>query len=81
MAWQKKIKTAMHSQGMSQKELAEKSGIPEASVSYLLRPDSSRRMDVVYRFAKALGVAPEDLLSDKQMAWPEKVKHLMRKRA
>lgn len=80
MTWQKKVKTAMQNQGMSQKQLAKASGISEASVSYFLRPDSSRRMDVVYRFAKALGVAPEDLLSDKQMAWPEKVKHLMRKR-
>lgn len=57
-------KRLMEEKNMSQKELSDKSGITEASVSRYLSGKRTPRFDVVINFAKALGVKPGDLLPE-----------------
>ncbi|MCC8192470.1 MAG: helix-turn-helix domain-containing protein [Ruminococcus sp.] len=64
MAWQDKVKQLMASQNMTQKQLSQKSGITEASVSRYLRGDRTARMDIIVNFAKALGCTTEYLIDD-----------------
>lgn len=62
----KETKRLMDERGMSQKDLAEKSGITEPSVSRYLAGKRTPRFDVVINFAKALGVKPGDLLPESE---------------
>lgn len=64
MTWQEKIKELMANQKMNQKQLSQKSGITEASVSRYLKGDRKARMDIIINFAKALGVTTEYLLEE-----------------
>ncbi len=64
MTWQEKVKELMANQNMNQKQLSQKSGITEASVSRYLRGDRTARMDIIINFAKALGVTTEYLLEE-----------------
>lgn len=66
MTWQDKVKKLMVSQNMTQKQLSQKSGITEASVSRYLRGDRAARMDIIINFAKALGCTTEYLLEDEE---------------
>lgn len=61
-------KRLMEERGMSQKDLSEKSGITEASVSRYLAGKRTPRFDVVINFAKALGVKPGDLLPESEVS-------------
>lgn len=61
-------KRLMEERGMSQKDLSEKSGITEASVSRYLAGKRTPRFDVVINFAKALGVKPGDLLPESEQS-------------
>lgn len=64
MSWQEKVIQLMKSQNINQKQLSQKSGITEASVSRYLHGDRAARMDIIINFAKALGVTPDYLLED-----------------
>ncbi len=64
MTWQEKVKMVMKNQDMNQKQLSEKSGIAEASISRYLRGERNVRMDVIVNIAKALGVAVDYLLCE-----------------
>ena len=57
-----KIKELMNAAGLSQKELAKKANITEASMSKYLSGDRTPRIDVVVKLANALGVSVNDLL-------------------
>lgn len=57
-----KIKELMIAAGLSQKELAEKASITEASMSKYLSGGRTPRIDVVVKLANALGVSVNDLL-------------------
>ena len=47
-----KVKELMESQNMTQKELSEKSGITEASISRYLNGERTPRIDIIINFAK-----------------------------
>lgn len=64
MTWQEKVKQLMKDQNLNQKQLSQKSGITEASVSRYLKGDRTARMDIIINFAKALGVTTEYLLCE-----------------
>lgn len=64
MKWNDKVLNLMKEQGLSQKQLAQKSGIAESSVSRYLKSNKRPRLDIVINFAKILGVKPEYLLDD-----------------
>ncbi len=64
MTWQEKVKELMANQNMNQKQLSQKSGITEASVSRYLKGDRTARMDIIINFAKALGVTTEYFLEE-----------------
>ena len=64
MSWQVKVKELMTNQNMNQKQLSQRSGITEASVSRYLKGDRTARLDIIINFAKALGVTTEYLLED-----------------
>lgn len=67
MKWNDKVLRLMKEKGLSQKELAQKSGIAESSVSRYLKADKRPRLDIVVNFAKILEVKPEYLLDDSDM--------------
>lgn len=64
MAWRTKVVEIMKTQGMTQKQLAQKSGITESSLSRYLHQDKRPRIDVVVNIAKALRVETEYLLDE-----------------
>lgn len=67
MKWNDKVLNLMHEKGLSQKQLAQKCGIAESSVSRYLKADKRPRLDVVINFAKVLEIKPEFLLDDNDM--------------
>ena len=54
MTWQKKVKQLMQNQSINQKQLSQRSGITEASVSRYLKGERTARIDIIVNFAKAL---------------------------
>ena len=64
MKWHEKVITMMKQRGISQKELAEKSGIAESSLSRYLHSEKRPRMDIVINIAKALEIETQYLLED-----------------
>lgn len=64
MKWNDKVLKLMKEKGITQKELAKKSGIAESSVSRYLKADKRPRLDIVINFANVLEVKPEYLLDD-----------------
>lgn len=59
-----KVKELMESQNMTQKELSEKSGITEASISRYLNGERTPRIDIIINFAKVFKVDVDFLISD-----------------
>ena len=64
MTWQEKVKQLMQDQNINQKQLSQRSGITEASVSRYLKSERTARIDIIVNFAKALNVTTEYLLND-----------------
>lgn len=64
MEWRNKVIKLMEIKKMNQKELSEKSGITEASISRYLNGERTPRTDIIINFAKALEVNVEYLLED-----------------
>lgn len=60
-----KIKMLMKAQNLTQKELALKANITEASMSKYISGDRTPRLDVVVKIAKALDVSVDDLAETK----------------
>lgn len=67
MKWNEKVLKLMKEKDLSQKQLAQKCGIAESSVSRYLKAEKRPRLDIVINFAKTLEVMPEYLLDDKDM--------------
>ncbi len=57
-------KKLMVERKLNQKQLSQRSGITEASVSRYLKGERVARMDIIINFAKVLGVKVEYLLED-----------------
>ena len=64
MTWQEKVKQLMQDQNINQKQLSQRSGITEASVSRYLKNERTARIDIIVNFAKALNVSTEYLLNE-----------------
>ena len=62
--FKEKVKELMKSQNMTQKELADRSGITEASISRYLNGDRTPRIDIIINFAKVFKVDVDFLISD-----------------
>ena len=67
MTWQEKVKQLMQNQSINQKQLSQRSGITEASVSRYLKGERTARIDIIVNFAKALNVSTEYLLSEDEV--------------
>lgn len=68
MNFSKKVRNLMKSNGLSQKELAAKANITEASMSKYLSCERTPRIDVVVNLASALGTTTDYLLGSKTPA-------------
>lgn len=61
-----KIKTLLKRQEMTQRELAEKAGTTEVSVSRYLRGQRTPRLITLAAIAQVLGVSIDDLLTERR---------------
>lgn len=61
-----KLKTLLKRQEMTQRELAEKAGTTEVSVSRYLRGQRTPRLLTLAAIAQVLGVSIDDLLTERQ---------------
>ena len=61
-----KIKTLLKRQGMTQRELAEKAGTTEVSISRYMKRQRTPRLSALESIAQALGTNIDDLLTEKQ---------------
>ena len=61
-----KIKTLLKSQEITQRELAEKAGTTEVSVSRYLRGQRTPRLLTLAAIAQVLGVSIDDLLTERR---------------
>lgn len=61
-----KIKTLLKRQGMTQRELAEKAGTTEVSISRYLKGQRIPRLLTLEAIAQALGANIDDLLTERQ---------------
>ncbi len=57
-----RIKMLMNEQKLTQKELAKRAGITEASMSKYLSGERTPRIDVIVNLANALGVTTDELI-------------------
>lgn len=64
MKWNEKVLQLMKQKGITQKDLSQRSGIAESSISRYLHSETLPRFDVVINFAKALDVETEYLLEE-----------------
>lgn len=64
MKWNEKVIDLMKRNGVSQKQLSEKSGIAESSLSRYLHSEQRPRMDIVINIAKALEIETQYLLDE-----------------
>jgi len=62
MSLEERIKQLMEEQKISQKELAEKTGLTEASVSKYVNGKREPRIDVILKLAKVFNVSTDYLL-------------------
>lgn len=61
-----KLKTLLKRQEMTQRELAEKAGTTEVSVSRYLRAQHTPRLLTLAAIAQVLGVSIDDLLTERR---------------
>ena len=64
MKFEEKLKSIMQQQGLTQKELATRSGITEASMSKYLNGERTPRIDVIINLSRALEVTTDELLGE-----------------
>ena len=64
MLWNERVKELMKDKNINQKQLAEQSGITEASVSRYLNGERTPRIDIVSNFARVFGISVDDILSN-----------------
>lgn len=64
MTFEEKLKSIMQKQGLTQKELAIRSGITEASMSKYLNGERTPRIDVIINLSRALEVTTDELLGE-----------------
>lgn len=62
MKFEERLRMIMIEQGLSQKELALKANITEASMSKYLSGNRTPRVDVIINLSKALGITTDELL-------------------
>ena len=64
MEMNERIRMLLEEQHLSQKDLAQKAGITEASMSKYLSGERTPRIDVVVNLANALGVTADELIGN-----------------
>lgn len=67
MTWKEKVLFLMNQKNLTQKQLAQLSGITESSVSRYLHSEQRPRLDIVVNIAKALGVETNYLLDKDEL--------------
>ena len=68
MTWKEKVLFLMNQKNLTQKQLAQLSGITESSISRYLHSEQRPRLDIVVNIAKALGVETNYLLDKDEQA-------------
>ena len=66
MKWNEKVLDLMKRNNVSQKQLSERSGIAESSLSRYLHSEQRPRMDIVINIAKALNIKTSYLLDEEE---------------
>ena len=64
MKFEERLRMIMNEQGLSQKELAIKSNITEASMSKYLNGERTPRVDIIINLSRALEITTDELLLD-----------------
>ena len=64
MKFEERLRSIMEKQGLTQKELAIKSNITEASMSKYLNGERTPRIDVIINLSRALEITTDELLYD-----------------
>ena len=64
MKFEERLRMIMNEQGLSQKELANKANITEASMSKYLSGERTPRADVIVNLSRALEISTDELLFD-----------------
>ena len=70
-----RLKIAIHNSGMTQREVAEKSGITEVSLSKYVKGQRVPKAPVLGKIAYTIGVTPNDLLDTRDSEVTEE--HIM----
>lgn len=70
LEWNEIVKSVMEQKGISQKELAEKSGLAKSSVCRYLSGSRKPRIDVLKNFADALSIDVNLLIEDNENLSP-----------
>jgi transcriptional regulator with XRE-family HTH domain len=60
----RRVRSLRRALGLTQEELAERVGLPQAQISELESARNNIRIDNLHRLAVALGVRPHELLDD-----------------
>ena len=66
MEFEERLKNIMIKQGLTQKELAIRSGITEASMSKYLSGERTPRIDVILNLSRALEITTDELLGEEE---------------
>ena len=64
MKFEERLRMIMNEQGLSQKELANKANITEASMSKYLSGERTPRADAIVNLSRALEISTDELLFD-----------------
>lgn len=64
MKFEERLRMIMNEQGLTQKELAQRANITEASMSKYLSGERTPRVDVIVNLSRALEVTTDELLLD-----------------
>jgi transcriptional regulator with XRE-family HTH domain len=63
----RRVRSLRRALGLTQEELAERVGLPQAQISELESARNNIRIDNLHRLAVALGVLPHELLEDRAL--------------
>ena len=66
MFWNEKVINLMNKKGITQKQLAQLSGVTESSISRYLHSDKQPRLDIIVNVAKALNVETNYFLDEEE---------------
>ena len=73
-----RLEETLHSRHMTQKELAKRAGITEASISHYIKGDRTPRSYVLARIAEVLGTTSEYLMEGMPQSYQDEIRYAMK---